>query len=126
MAYIRTTPQDLQAVIETPEFLIAARRVLTDAERTELVDFLAANPTAGDLMPGTGGARKLRWAAKGKGKSGGARAITYFGGRDLPVFLMAIFGKGEKANLSQAERNELRDILAHVAAEYRKGARRRV
>lgn len=126
MAYIKTTPQDLQTVVETPEFLIAARRVLTDTERMELVDFLAANPTAGDLMPGTGGARKLRWAAKGKGKSGGARAITYFGGRDLPVFLMAIFGKGEKANLTQAERNELRDVLAHVAAEYRKGARRRV
>ena len=123
MAYIRPA---LQAVIETPEFLIAARRVLTDAERAALVDFLAANPTAGDLMPGTGGARKLRWAAKGKGKSGGARAITYFGGRDLPVFLMAIFGKGEKANLSQAERDELRDVLAHVATEYRKGVRRRV
>jgi len=123
MAYIRPA---LQAVIETPEFLIAARQVLTDAERAALVDFLAANPTAGDLMPGTGGARKLRWAAKGKGKSGGARAITYFGGRDLPVFLMAIFGKGEKANLSQAERDELRDVLAHVATEYRKGVRRRV
>ncbi|MBU6296879.1 MAG: type II toxin-antitoxin system RelE/ParE family toxin [Alphaproteobacteria bacterium] len=116
----------MHTVVETPEFLTAARRVLTDAERAELVDFLAANPTAGDLMPGTGGARKLRWAAKGKGKSGGSRAITYFGGRDLPLFLMAIFGKGEKANLSQAERNELRDILAHIAAEYRKGVRRRV
>ena len=126
MAYIKPSAPELHTVVETPEFLTAARRVLTDAERAELVDFLAANPTAGDLMPGTGGARKLRWAAKGKGKSGGARAITYFGGRDLPVFLMAIFGKGEKANLSQAERNELRDILAHGAAEYRKGVRRRV
>lgn len=126
MAYIKPSAPELHTVVETPEFLTAARRVLTDAERAELVDFLAANPTAGDLMPGTGGARKLRWAAKGKGKSGGSRAITYFGGRDLPLFLMAIFGKGEKANLSQAERNELRDILAHIAAEYRKGVRRRV
>ena len=126
MAYIKPAAPVLHTFVETPEFLIAARRVLTDAERAELVDFLAANPTAGDLMPGTGGARKLRWAAQGKGKSGGARAITYFGGRDVPVFLMAIFGKGEKANLTQAERNELRDVLAHIAAEYRKGVKRRV
>ncbi len=81
-----------------------------------MIDFLAANPIAGELMKGTGGARKLRWGAKGKGKSGGARAITYYAGPAVPVFLMAIFGKGEKANLSKAERNELRDVLASLAS----------
>ena len=65
-------------------------------------------------------------AAKGKGKSGGARAITFYSGRDLPVFLMTVFGKGEKANLTKTEQNELRDVLARIAAEYRKGVRRRV
>ncbi len=97
MAYIKPVPQGLQTVVETPEFVSGTRRVLTDAERTALIDFLAENPTAGDLMQGTGGARKLRWAAGGKGKSGGARAITFYAGQDVPVFLMAIFGKGEKA-----------------------------
>lgn len=120
------TTRKLHTVVETPEFLNCARRVLTDSERAALADYLAANPTAGDVMQGTGGARKLRWAAKGKGKSGGARAITFHGGPDLPVFLMTVFGKGEKANLTKAERNELRDILALIAAEYRKGARRNV
>jgi hypothetical protein len=123
MAYIRTAAASLQTVVETPEFLSGARRVLSDVERVALVDFLAENPTAGDVMQGTGGARKLRWAAKGKGKSGGARAITFYGGSDLPVFLMAVFGKGEKANLSKAERNELRDVLADIAERYRKGVR---
>ncbi len=121
MAYMHVAP--LQTVVETPEFLSGARRVLSDAERVALINFLAENPTAGDVMQGTGGARKLRRAAKGKGKSGGARAITFYGGPDLPVFLMAIFGKGEKANLTKAERNELRDVLANLAEKYRKGIR---
>src|SRR5207302_9998027 len=78
----------LQTIVETPEFLARAKGLLTDQERRELVDFLAGNPIAGDLMQGTGGARKLRWAAKGRGKSGGARAITFYGGPEMPVFLL--------------------------------------
>ena len=111
----------LQTVIETPEFLAAARRVLTEHQRMELVDFLAEKPTAGDLMQGTGGARKLRWAAGSKGKRGGARVITYYAGAEVPVFLLTVFGKGERANLSKAERNELRQVLSHLAEEYRTG-----
>jgi hypothetical protein len=111
--------QPLRTVVETPEFLSGARRTLTEAERRELIDFLAANPMAGDLMQGTGGARKLRWGAKSKGKRGGARVITYHGDPDLPVFLFAVFDKGE---LTKAERNELRQVLATLAAEYREGA----
>lgn len=109
------------AIVETPEFLSRARRLLTEAERAALVDYLAANPTAGVLLSGTGGARKLRWAAKGKGKSGGVRAITYFGGGDIPVFLLSVFGKSDKANISPAERNNLKAILSKLADDYRKG-----
>ena len=124
MAYIRSgRPPRLHTVVETPEFLAGACRVLTDAERLALVNFLAEHPTVGDLMQGAGGARKLRWGAKGRGKSGGARAISFYAGPDVPVFLIAIFGKNEKANLSKAERNELRDVLADIAAAYRRGAK---
>jgi hypothetical protein len=123
MAYIKPSPLKLHAVVETPEFLAGARRVLTEAERAALISFVAENPTAGNLMQGTGGARKLRWGAGGKGKSGGARAITYYAGPDIPVFLMAIFGKNEKANLSKAERNELREMLAGIATTYRRGVK---
>jgi hypothetical protein len=96
---------------------------LSDSERRELVDWLAAHPTAGDLMVGTGGARKLRWQAKGKGKSSGARVITFYGGVRMPVFLLSAFGKGAKANLTMAERNQLRLLLGDLAQEYRKGVR---
>jgi hypothetical protein len=113
----------LHTAVETSEFLACARGLLTESERKELVDFLAANPTAGDLMQGSGGARKLRWGAKGKGKRGGARVITFFGGPQAPVFLLTVFGKGERANLTKAERNELRQILANLIAEYERGVR---
>src|SRR5713101_3382911 len=107
----------LHTVVETPEFLAGARRVLTEAERAALIDFLTDNPGTDDVMQGTGGARKLRWGAKGKGKRGAARVITFYGGPTAPVFLLAIFAKGERANLSKAERNELRQLLAGLVAE---------
>ncbi len=112
----------LHTVVETPEFLARARGLLSEQERSELVDFLARNPQAGDLMQETSGARKLRWGAKGKGKSGGARVITFYGGPQAPAFLLTAFGKGDRANLNRAERNELRAMLAHLVAEYRRGA----
>ncbi len=118
MAYIMSMDQSRHTIVETPEFVSAARQVFTDAERVALVDRLSANPTMGDVMEGTGGARKLRWGAKGKGKSGGARVITFYSGPSLPVFLLAVFAKGEKANLSKAERNELREVLGDLVRAY--------
>lgn len=60
----------LQTVVETKAFAADAKRLLSDAERTALIEWLAANPTAGDLMEGTGGARKVRWAATAAAKAG--------------------------------------------------------
>ncbi|WP_404713217.1 type II toxin-antitoxin system RelE/ParE family toxin [Sphingomonas sp. MMS24-J13] len=80
---------------------------MIDDERNAVVDLVAANPEAGEIMPGCGGARKLRLAKPGTGKSGGYRVITYFGGDDVPVFLLTVFGKSEKANLTKGERNAL-------------------
>lgn len=112
----------MQAVVETPDYMADAKAAgLSDAERAEIVELLANDPTAGDLIVGTGGARKLRVAGRGKGKSGGYRVVTYFGGTDIPVFLLAVFSKGDRVNLTKAERNALRDELAGLADDYRKG-----
>jgi hypothetical protein len=107
-------------VVETPGFLREAAAALTEAERTELVSYLAANPEAGDVMPETGGARKLRWKAQGRGKRGGARAIYYYHDESLPLFLLNVFAKNEKANLTKAERNEIRKLVPRLIAGYRK------
>lgn len=107
-------------VIETPGFLREAATVLTEADRAQLVSFLAANPDAGDIIPDTGGARKLRWRAQGRGKRGGVRVIYYFYNESIPVFLLNVFAKNEKANLTKAERNEMKGLLPRLVAGYQR------
>ena len=103
----------MQSVIETEAYLRDAKDAgMSEHERTAAVDLVAVDPEAGDVLQGTGGVRKARLAGKGKGKSGGYRIVWYFGGEDIPVFLLTVFGKGEKANLSQGERNALRSFTA--------------
>ncbi|WP_368518888.1 type II toxin-antitoxin system RelE/ParE family toxin [Rhizobium sp.] len=116
----------MQTVIETPAYLASAKdEGLTIAEREAIVSYIAANPEAGDIMPGTGGARKLRFAGRGKGKSGGYRIITFYADREIPVFLLDIYSKDSQANLSQAERNELREILTALPQQWREHASKR-
>jgi hypothetical protein len=110
----------LITVVETPGFLREAAGVLSDHERVLLIGFLAANPDAGDIMPETGGARKLRWRAPGRGKRGGVRVIYYYHDNSIPLFLLNVFAKNEKANLTKAERNEIRTLLSRLVASYRK------
>ena len=107
-------------VLETPGFLRDAAAALTEAERLEVVTFLATNPDAGDVMPGTGGGRKLRWRAPGRGKRGGVRVIYYYHDESLPLFLLSVFAKNEKANLTKAELNQMKILLPRLVAGYRK------
>ncbi len=102
----------LVTVAETPEYLRCAARLLQEAERIAIVEFLASRPRAGDLMQGTGGVRKLRWRRDGRGKSGGLRLIYYYHSELMPLYLLTVFGKNEQANLSRAERNELSRLVA--------------
>jgi len=97
----------MQTIIELPEFQKKASNLLKNEEKISIINYLAFHPQSGDAMQGTGGIRKLRWFAKGKGKSGGVRVIYYYHNGTMPLFLLTLFGKGEKANLSKAERNEL-------------------
>jgi hypothetical protein len=111
----------VQTVVETESYLRDARATgVTENERLGIVDFIAANPGAGKEIRGTGGARKVRFAGKGKGKSGGYRVITFYSGEDVPVFLLNVFAKNEKTDLSQSERNELKTVLAALADAYRR------
>lgn len=106
------------AVVETTEFLAAAKKLLSEEERGSLVYFLANNPTAGDLIVGTGGARKLRWSLEGRGKRGGARVIYFFHSERLPLFIFTAYAKNVQGDLSYAEKNELKQITKSIVESY--------
>lgn len=95
----------LQTVVELPEFLRRAKAIMSDEERSALVDYIAANPEAGVSLGG--GLRKVRIAREGGGKSGGYRTVYVFGGVHVPIFLVTVFAKNEKDNLGRAEQAEL-------------------
>ena len=126
MAYTVMQPKPLHTVVETAEFRRIAGRLLGSRQREALIDYLAANPDAGEPMVGTGGARKLRWSGRGRGKSGGVRVITFFSGPPVPVLLLSAFAKGQKISLTDAEKNKLRNPLGELVDEYRSGETGRV
>jgi hypothetical protein len=109
----------MQTVVETPMYLRAAESIFTEADLEKIVRTISANPELGDLMSGTGGYRKLRFARPGMGKRGGARVIYLHGGEDLPIFLITVFVKSEKGNLSKAEQNALAKMAKGLFADYR-------
>jgi len=110
----------MQTVVETPSYLADAERLFSPEERRVVVDRLATDPTCGVVIPGSGGIRKVRFGFGARGKSGGARIIYLFSGASLPVFVLAVFGKNEKANLSAAERNALGKAVADMIKGYRR------
>lgn len=101
----------LMTVAELPEYQRRAGKLLSEDERQDLVSYLAAFPKDGDLIRGTGGVRKLRWRRSGKGQSGGVRVIYYFHSERMPLYLLTVFAKNERADLTQKERNELSKLV---------------
>ncbi|MEL7454079.1 MAG: type II toxin-antitoxin system RelE/ParE family toxin [Pseudomonadota bacterium] len=112
----------MHTVVETDSYLRDAKAAkMSEDERTVAVDLVAADPEVGDVMQGTGGVRKIRLAGRGKGKSGGYRAVYFYGGGHIPVFMLTVFGKGEKANLTQGERNALRQMTTTLLDSLTRG-----
>ena len=99
-------------IAELPEYIRQSAALLSDIERQEIIDYLSSYPKAGNIMQGTGGIRKLRWARGSRGKSSGVRVIYYYHDERIPLYLLTVFGKNERANLSKAERNELAKLVA--------------
>jgi hypothetical protein len=101
----------VQTVCELSSFIVSAKSAgMSEGEKADMIDLIAAEPDAGELIVGSGGCRKLRLAGKGKGKSGGYRIITYFYSYDAPVYLLLAFAKNQMANLSKSQVNELAAI----------------
>ena len=110
----------MHTVIETLEFIRRAKKSgLSDGEIDYIKLFVAYNPSAGNVVRGTGGARKVRISSRGKGKSGGYRVVTFYTGVDFPVFLLDVYSKSSKEELTQAEKNSIRSSIATIMREYR-------
>jgi hypothetical protein len=107
-------------VAETNAFQRKIRQLLSEREKEDLIFDLAEHPNSGVLIKDTGGIRKLRWARSGGGKSGGIRVIYYFGNELMPLYLLAAFGKNERANLSRQERHDLAKGVRELVASWRK------
>lgn len=102
----------MQTIVELNYYASRAEKLLTEAERKEVVDIIASAPLVGDVIQGTGGVRKIRFAKGNKGKSGGVRVIYYYYNEESPILMLDIFGKNEKDNLTKEERNSLAKVVA--------------
>ena len=109
---------ELITIVETASFMTGAKACMSNDERAEAINMIASNPECGDVIPGGGGIRKVRFAIGGRGKSGGVRIIYYFHNERVPVFLLAVFAKNEQANLTRAETNLLGNAAKMLARKY--------
>jgi hypothetical protein len=105
-------------VAETAVFMCQADALWTDEERFEFVDFMAHNPEAGDLIPASGGIRKLRWGRRGTGKRGGVRIIYFYHDPAMPLYLLMIYAKARRDDLSPDARRMVRGLVARLKEAY--------
>ena len=117
MAY---TNDILEVIIKTtPSYGRCAKKLFTDKSLDALYDYLSENPTAGNMIRGSGGVRKLRWKAKGsnRGKSGGLRVLYHYS-NEILVIMLAAYVKNEQENINTAEKNELKKLLPKLVDKY--------
>ena len=109
----------LNTIVELSTFSKEIGSAITEAQRDELVEYLAEHPTKGDEIPGTDGLRKLRWQSQSKGKRGGLRVIYFFYNHSAPLYLLAVYKKSDPENLSpKGEKTGARvHIPKHVDAQ---------
>lgn len=118
MAPRRRRDVRLITVVETREFQQRAAAYMTDEERQHFVTFIAGHPEDGAIMVGAGGIRKSRWGIGARGKSSGVRVIYYYHNPDMPIFLLTVFAKNERDNLSQRDKNVLKQLVTELVKTY--------
>lgn len=111
------TVKRMITIIEFSSFLAQIGKCMSVKERDEFIDYLAKNPAAGEEITGTGGVRKIRWSGNGKGKRGGVRVIYYYYNETAPVFLLTVYGKGEKEDLSSEQKKQIAALAKILKAE---------
>ena len=110
----------VQTVAETPTFTKQAEALFDEAEKQELINYLAEHPLEGDVIQGTGGVRKLRFAASGRGKRGGARVIYYYLDADMPLYALLVYPKNVKTDLTPADKKAATALVEAIKAMRKK------
>jgi len=112
MPYINPMRKRLHTVAETEPFIVSAAKAgMTDWEREAAIRQVASDPSAGDLIVGSGGVRKIRVAGRGFGKSGGYRIAVGYLNVDRPVYLFWVLSKGRAANFTAAQIKVLKTLM---------------
>ena len=114
MAYGTLMAASLITVAETALFVRQASAVWSEEERETFVGYIAANPDAGDVIPDTGGVRKVRWARTGTGKSGGVRVIYFYHDAGRPLYLLLVYAKGRQESMTPDEKKQVRRLAADL------------
>ncbi len=109
----------MHTIVEMEAFTRQAKMLrIMDEELDFIKLFVGLNPSAGNVVPGTGGARKIRIPLRGRGKSGGFRVITFYSGANIPVFLIDIYSKRERENITQARKKSIRKSVLRILKTY--------
>jgi hypothetical protein len=120
LAYNPSTHNDLMTVAETAPFIRQAAKLWTEDDRTAFVNFIAANPDIGDVIPDTGGLRKIRWSRPGTGKRGGVRVIYFYHDDTMPLFLLLIYAKTQQENWTKDEKRRVQTLTEAIKQAYRR------
>lgn len=115
----RFVHEPILTVVETAAFARRAEKLLTSDEYEEMMLFLALHPESGDEMQGTGGVRKVRFRAKGRGKSGGVRIIYYFYDNENPVFAIFLYAKNEQVEMTPEQKKHVTAFAESIKADAR-------
>ena len=107
-------------VAETAPFVRQAAKLWTEDDRNAFVDFIAANPDAGDVIPDTGGLRKVRWSRAGTGKRGGVGIIYFYHDDSMPLYLLLIYAKAERENWTGDEKRRAQVLTENIKQTYRR------
>jgi hypothetical protein len=107
------------SVIEFAGYRRRASELLTAGQRDAVIDLVAYEPTCGDIIPGSGGLRKVRIGRDGIGKWGGTRVVYYFYNEDFPILLLALYAKNEKSDLTTAERREFAASMREIVRQWK-------
>ena len=107
------------SVIEFAGYRRRASELLTAGQRDAVIDLVAYEPTCGDIIPGSGGLRKVRIGRDGIGKRGGTRVVYYFYNQDFPILLLALYAKNEKSDLTTAEKREFAASMREIVRQWK-------